>query len=60
MIKVDKTIKIGDKVEIFGNNIKIKEVTARLGINAYHLFNQITNRVPRVHVKDGFEEEIKY
>lgn len=60
MVKVDKTIKIGDKVEIFGNNIKIKEITSRLGINAYHLFNQITTRVPRVHVREGFEEEIKY
>lgn len=60
MVAVDKNIKIGDKVEIFGDNIKIKEVTANVGINAYHLFNQITNRVPRVHLREGFEEEIKY
>ena len=60
MVKVDKSVKVGDKVEIFGDNIKIPEVTSKLGVNAYHLFNQITNRVPRVHVRDGFEEEIKY
>ena len=60
MVKVDKSVKVGDKVEIFGDNIKIPDVTAKLGINAYHLFNQITNRVPRVRVKEGFEEEIKY
>lgn len=60
MVKVDKSIRIGDKVEIFGDNIKVKEVTKNLGINAYHLFNQISNRVPRVHLSDGFEEEIKY
>jgi len=60
MIKVDKNIKIGDKVEIFGNNIKIKEVTSKIGVNAYHLFNQITNRVPRIHIREGYEEEIKY
>lgn len=60
IVKVDKNIKVGDKVEIFGDSIKIPEVTAKLGINAYHLFNQITNRVPRIHVREGFEEEIKY
>lgn len=60
MIKVDKCVKIGDKVEIFGDNIKIGSVTSSLGINAYHLFNQISNRVPRVHIREGFEEEIKY
>lgn len=60
MVKVDKGVKVGDKAEIFGDSIKISEVTAKLGINAYHLFNQITNRVPRVHVSEGFEEEIKY
>jgi len=60
MVKVDNTIKIGDKVEIFGDNIKVKEVTNNLGLNAYHLFNQISNRVPRIHVRDKFEEEIKY
>jgi len=60
MVNVDKSIKIGDKVEIFGDNIKIKEVTAHLGVNAYHLFSQISTRVPRVHLKEGFEEEVKY
>ena len=60
MVNVDKSVKIGDKVEIFGDNIKIKEVTKNIGVNAYHLFNQISNRVPRVHLREGFEEEIKY
>lgn len=60
MVKVDKNIKIGDKVEIFGDSIKISSVTTNLGINAYHLFNQISTRVPRVHVREEFEEEIKY
>lgn len=60
MVKVDNRVKVGDKVEIFGNNIKVSEVTRRLNINAYHLFNQITNRVPRIHIRDNYEEEIKY
>lgn len=60
MVKVDKSVKIGDKVEIFGDFIKIPDVTKNLKINAYQMFNQISNRVPRVHVRDGYEEEIKY
>lgn len=60
IVLVDKTVKVNDKVEIFGDNIKIREITKNLGINVYHLFNQISNRVPRIHVTEGYEEEIKY
>lgn len=60
MIKVDSSVKVGDKVEIFGEHIKIQDVTKNLGVNAYHLFNQVSNRVPRLHIRDDFTEEIKY
>ena len=36
---------VGNKVEIFGENRSIFEVLKTLNINAYHLFNQISNRV---------------
>lgn len=60
MVSVDKSIKYKDKVEIFGDNISVREVANRLGMNAYHLFNQISNRVPRVHKTQEEELEIKY
>jgi alanine racemase len=60
MVLVDKNVKIDDKVEIFGDTIKIREVANKLGINAYHLFNQISTRVPIVHKKDNEKIEIKY
>ena len=60
MVLVDKSVKYKDKVEIFGDNISIKEVTNNLGINAYHLFNQISNRVPRIHLEKNDKIEIKY
>lgn len=60
MIFVDKSIKLKDKVEIFGDTIPIKEVTNRLHTNSYHLFNQISNRVPRIYKEKGNEIEIKY
>ena len=60
MVLVDKNVKIKDKVEIFGDTISIKEVTNNLHTNAYHLFNGISYRVPRVHKEENDEIEIKY
>lgn len=60
LVKVDKGVKIGDNVEIFGKNISIKQVDGILGINSYHLFNMIKNRVPRVYKKGKEKIEIKY
>ncbi len=48
------------KVEVFGDTIPVKEVTRRLNINAYHLFNRITTRVPRIHIKGTYKQETKY
>ena len=60
MVSVDKNVKVKDKVEIFGDNISIKEASRANGVNSYKLFNMITTRVPRVH-KNGKETlEIKY
>lgn len=60
MVLVDKSIKYKDKVEIFGDNISVRETSNRLGVNAYHLFNQISNRVVRIHKSHEEEIEIKY
>lgn len=60
MVLVDKSIKYKDKVEIFGDNISVRETSNRLGVNAYHLFNQISNRVVRIHKTHEEEIEIKY
>ena len=60
MVLVDENVKLPDKVEIFGDTISVREVTNCLGINAYHLFNLISNRVPRIHKNGADEIEIKY
>lgn len=60
MVLVDESVKIKDKVEIFGDTITIHEVKRRLNTNAQHLFSGITTRVPRVHVDGKDEVEIKY
>ena len=56
-IKVDDTVKLHDKVEIFGDNISIREVARNMHTNAYHIITRITTRVPRVYDNDV---EIKY
>jgi alanine racemase len=60
MVLVDEAVNINDKVEIMGDTISIRSVANRLGVNAYHLFNQISTRVPIVHVKKNERVEIKY
>ena len=49
---------IGTKVEIFGGERSIFDVCQTLNINAYHLFNQISNRVTRIYVNKNKSKEI--
>jgi len=56
-VKIDNTIKLYDEVEIFGNNISIKDVSHRTNSNAYHILTGITTRVPRIYENN---KEIKY
>ena len=60
MVMVDNNIKLYDKVEIFGDEITIKEVCQNINTNAYHLYSQIQNRVIRVHKNKQKIEEIQY
>lgn len=57
MIKVDDSVNEHDIVEIFGNNIALKDVCKRSGLSAYKLLTSITNRVPRIYEDN---KEIKY
>ena len=57
MVKVDDTIKLHDKVEIFGKNISIREAARNMNTNAYHILTSISTRVPRVYDNN---KEIKY
>ena len=56
----EEYINIDEKIEIFGASISVREAARNLNVNTYHLFNQIQNRVLRIH-KNGDElEEIFY
>ena len=49
IIKIDDTVKLHDKVEIFGDKISIREASRNASTNAYHLLTSITSRVPRIY-----------
>ncbi len=48
-VEVDSSVKVGDKVEIFGNEIPIRSAAADAGTNAYKVLTGITERVERIY-----------
>ena len=59
-IVIDDSVKVGDKVIIFGDNISIREASRYAGANVYKTICSITNRVPRVYKYKNEEKEIDY
>lgn len=53
MVKVDSSVKVGDKVCLLGNELSVKSVCRDIHVNAYKLLTRISNRVPRIYKKDG-------
>ena len=49
MIKADKQVALHDRVEVFGQDIPVKETAGRLHTNAYRLLTSIDARLPRVY-----------
>ncbi len=48
-VTADESIKVGDTVEIFGNEIPVRTAAARAGTSAYKVLTGITERVERIH-----------
>lgn len=59
-IIIDDEIKVGDKVEIFGENISIREASRLANVNVYKLLTSITNRVPRIYKYKNKKKEIEF
>lgn len=60
MVKVDESVKVGDKVCLFGKELDLRKVCNEAGISAYRLLTGITNRVPRVYLEDDKKKELRY
>lgn len=56
-VRINEDVKLGDDVIIYDD---IRKCSRMLRMSAYQLFISVTNRVPRVYIKDGKQEEIKY
>lgn len=54
-IKADESVKVGDKVEIFGDTVSVKQAAASSGISSYKLLCGVSSRVPRIY--KGKEKE---
>ena len=57
---VDESVKKGDKVEIFGESLSVRDASRLAGVNVYKLLTSITNRVPRVYKDKKSSIEVKY
>lgn len=51
MVRVDETIKEGDKVEIFGAHISLASMARELETIPYEIICLITKRVDRLYIK---------
>lgn len=60
IIKIDDTVKVGDTVEIFGDQISIRQRAGEINEFVHKLISSVSTRVPRVYKIDDKEYEIKY
>lgn len=51
MVRVDQNVKVGDKVEIFGDNISLVSMAKDLETIPYEIICLITKRVERIYIK---------
>lgn len=53
--KVDSNVKNGDKVQIYGKNISIKEMGIKSNTNSYELLAHLNKTLPRIYTSKGRE-----
>ena len=62
MVRVDENVKIGDRVEIFGEHmpitVSLESMAKDLDTISYEVLCLISKRVPRVYVQDGQVKEL--
>jgi alanine racemase len=53
MIRLSEEVPIGTEVELIGDHVSAVALADLAGTNSYHVFCQITDRVPRRYVRNG-------
>lgn len=51
MVRVDESVKVGDKVEIFGDHISLASMAKDLDTIPYEIICLISKRVERIYIK---------
>jgi alanine racemase len=59
IVKIDDTIKVNDIVTIIGEDITIDYIANYLDTICYEVICSISDRVPRIYIKDGKEITLK-
>lgn len=57
-VEVDDTVKKGDLVTIYGEDISIKEVSNYIGTTTYQLITSVNPNIPRVYIENDEIKEI--
>lgn len=52
-VKVDNTIKVGDKVEIFGKNNTIRSLSRHINTTIYETMTTISPKLPKIYIQDN-------
>lgn len=60
MVRVDDTVKVHDKVLLVGDDISMATIANDSEISIHQALVSISNRVPRVYIRNGKKEEIRY
>lgn len=56
---IDENVSVGDKVEIFGDNISVRRASQLASVNVYKLLTSVTSRVPRIYKYKNEVREIE-
>lgn len=60
MVRVDKTVKVNDVVEIIGPHQSVKDLSTKTGYSGHKFLNLFSNRVPIIYSYNDEQIEIKY
>lgn len=60
MIASEQLFRVGDRVVIIGPDVNIRDISRKLGENAYHTLNRFSTRLAYVYDYKGERIEVKY
>lgn len=58
-VKVDDSVNVGDKVELCGDIINIRDVSTHINTTIYETMTKISPLLPRIYIKNGIEINTK-